>query len=233
MSQHPAQPPSMEWHPTNPPAPEPPPKQQSWFARHKVLTAILAVLALMVVVSALSGGDDETPTSQSAPTQSAEVAEPADQPASEETTEEPAQEATEEPPAAPDQAGIGDPVRDGKFEFVVTGVEDGGTEIGDDFLGETAQGRFHLVHLTVTNIGDEAQMMFDSNQRVRDEQGRTFDANSTAGIYLDGNELWLEDINPGNSVSGTLVFDMPDGASPLEIELHDSAFSGGVTVVLS
>jgi hypothetical protein len=223
MSSHPSpQPPSAEWQPTNPPAPAPPEERRSWFARHKVLTAVLALVALVLVAGALGGGDEATTDATSAaPTVEAPTAPQSDTPA-----EEPVEEPVEDSP------GIGDQVRDGTFEFIVTGIEDGGTEVGDEVLSEQAQGRFYLVHVTVTNIGDEAQSMYDGNQRVRDEQGRTFEANSMAGLYVDGNDLWLEEINPGNSVSGTLVFDMPEGTSPAQIELHDSAFSGGVTVSL-
>lgn len=224
--------PVPQWQPTNPPAPVPPEKQRSWFARHKVLTAILALLAFFALGSMLGGGDDAATPSEAASSPAVELTSaPAD---AEAASEQPAQETPEAPAEEPadDLPGIGDAVRDGKFEFVVTGVEDGGTEVGDDFLRETAQGRFHLIHVTVTNIGDEAQSMFDSNQRVRDEQGRTFEANSMAGIHLDGNDLWINEINPGNSVKGTLVFDMPEGAIPVAIELHDSMFSGGVTVSL-
>lgn len=238
MTQHPAtqQPPTHEWQPTNPPAPAPPEKQQNWFARHKLLTAILVLFVFFVLASAFSGdGDGDGQAAAPAETTAAAVADDASAPeASAETPveEETAEETPAEEPAAPAQPGIGDAVRDGKFEFVVTGVEDGGTEVGNEFLSEQAQGRFQLVHITVTNIGDEAQMMFDSNQKVRDEQGRTFEVDSMAGIYLDDNDIWLEDINPGNTVTGTLVFDMPEGATPVEIDLHDSAFSGGVTVSL-
>jgi len=38
------------------------------------------------------------------------------------------------------------------------------------------------------------------------------------------------DINPGNSIDATASFDLPVGTPPGEIELHDSAFSGGVEV---
>lgn len=245
MSQTPApQQPHPDWQPANPPAPEPPVKDKSWFARHKILTVILALVAFFVL-SSLIGGDDsgtQTPASGTTATDTAEdqPAEDSADPTEDATTEEEAatDEAAAEEPAEPEaepaeeQPGIGDPVRDGKFEFVVTGVEDGGTELGSEFLSEKAQGRFHLVHISVTNIGDEAQMMSDSNQQVRDEQGRTFDANSSAAIYMDDNDLWLTDINPGNTMSGTLVFDMPEGATPVEIELHDSMFSGGVIVSL-
>lgn len=236
MTQNPVtpQPPSTEWQPTNPPAPAPPEKQKSWFARHKVLTAILALIVFFAIAANLGGGGDEgEPAAAPTETSAAAVADEATDEAADASTEEGTVEASAtEEPAAPEQPGIGDAVRDGKFEFVVTGVEDGGTEIGSEFLSEKAQGRFHLIHLTVTNIGDEPQMMSDSNQRVKDEQGRTFEASTTAGIYLEDNDMWLKDINPGNTLSGTLVFDMPEGSTPVEIELHDSMFSGGVTVRL-
>lgn len=237
MTHHPAtqQPSGNEWQPSNPPAPPPAEKQTSWFARHKVLTAILILFVFFVLASAFSGdGDGSAQTPAPAETTAAAVAEDtsAEETSTEASEDTPGGEGTAEEPAAPDLPGIGDTVRDGKFEFVVIGVEDGGTEVGNEFLSEKAQGRFRLIHLTVTNIGDEAQMMSDSNQTVRDEQGRTFEADSMAAIHLDDNDIWLEDINPGNTVTGTLVFDMPEGATPVEIELHDSMFSGGVTVSL-
>jgi hypothetical protein len=43
-------------------------------------------------------------------------------------------------------------------------------------------------------------------------------------------DAWLEEINPGNSVDGVIPFDVPEGVSPVSIELHDSMFSSGVTV---
>lgn len=238
MTQHPATPQQAahEWQPSNPPAPPPPEKEKSWFARHKVLTAILVLFVFFVLAQAFGGdGDGDGQADAPAETTAAAFADDASAPeASAETPveEETTEETPAEEPAAPELPGIGDAVRDGKFEFVVTGVEDGGTEVGSEFLSEQAQGRFHLIHLTVTNIGDEAQMMSDSNQKVKDDQGRTFEASTTAGIYLEDNDMWLKDINPGNTLSGTLVFDMPEGSTPVEIVLHDSMFSGGVTVSL-
>jgi hypothetical protein len=43
---------------------------------------------------------------------------------------------------------------------------------------------------------------------------------------------WYEEINPGNNVSGEIVFDVPQRRQMVEAELHDSAFSGGVLVDL-
>ena len=40
------------------------------------------------------------------------------------------------------------------------------------------------------------------------------------------------EIDPGNQVSGVIVFDLPEGTSIDRLELYDSLFSGGVEVRL-
>ena len=219
---------TTNWQPPTipaPPAPEPP--SRSWFARHKILTAILALVAVIVLAQAVSGGDDPAPAAVTKPAASAspdaQSAEP-EQPAE---TDEPAE------PKEPDQpAKLGTAVRDGQFEFTVTKVQAGVAKIGSDMFGEKAQGQFVLVHVTVENIGDEAQYFSDSDQKVQDAKGREFSADTGAALYVEDNDVFLNEINPGNTVKGVLVYDMPKNTRPASIELHDSAFSGGVTVRL-
>jgi uncharacterized protein DUF4352 len=135
-------------------------------------------------------------------------------------------------------AGIGDKVRDGKFQFVITSISHaksvGDTSVG---LGDTAQGRYTILHITVTNIGSESQTLDDGSQYVYDASGRKFSASSSADLDLAGsngqNSTWLEDINPGNTVHGRIAFDLPKGDKAVKAELHDSMFSGGVTVSLA
>ena len=43
----------------------------------------------------------------------------------------------------------------------------------------------------------------------------------------------MGDINPGNSIQVELAFDVPPGTNPAELELHDSMFSGGISVRLA
>lgn len=137
-----------------------------------------------------------------------------------------------QPEAAP-AAGIGAPVRDGKFEFTVTKIEDGPKRIGNEYFGEDAQGRFVLVHVTVQNIGAEAQLFSGAAQKLFDAQGREFSSDTAAAIYLGQDaQSFLNEINPGNQVDGIVVFDLPVDVVPTSIELHDSMFSGGVTVAL-
>lgn len=193
-----------------PPAPEASEKK-NFFMRHKVLTGVAAATGLIVVGGVLAGGEDGETTS-AAP--------------------DAIEQSVEEAPAE-GLPGVGDPVADGDFEFVVNGVESGVANVGGEY-GETAQGAYTIVEVTVTNIGDEAQMFFDSNVTATDAQGREFEADSMAGIWVNEDaDAFLTEINPGNSVTAKIVFDVPADATLTSVTLHDSAFSGGAEVELS
>lgn len=119
-------------------------------------------------------------------------------------------------------------MRDGKFEFVVTSVDRSKTagNPSNEFEQSTAQGEYINVHLSVKNIGNEAQSYFANNQKLI-AGGKKFDAASIMGVNGDGGSL-----NPGLGVDTVVSFDVPVGTTPDSIELHDSAFSGGATVNL-
>jgi hypothetical protein len=124
-------------------------------------------------------------------------------------------------------AGIGDPVRDGKFEFTVLAVKCGIHHVGGSF-GETAQGQFCLARMTVKNIGMEPQTFNASDQIAYDSAGNQMEADSMAS----SESAFLQDINPGNQVTGVVAFDIPTDQTLTFLELHDSTFSNGITVTL-
>lgn len=137
----------------------------------------------------------------------------------------------EEKPAK--TAKIGQPARDGKFEFTVKSSKCGVAKIGSDMLGQKAQGQFCLVTVNVKNIGKEAQMFDGSSQKAYAADGTEYSADTGAAIYANKNaETFLNDINPGNQVNGVVVFDIPKNVKITKLELHDSMFSGGVDVTL-
>lgn len=211
------------------------PPHDSWAARHKVLTALLAIAALLVALSTI-GGTDPAPKPVADQRLSTGSVRPSSSPPTTSTTKVPSARASSgqvaPPPSKPKVPGIGTPVRDGRFEFRVTKVETGLKRVGGAIFHESAQGQFVLIHITVKNIGSEPQTLSDSSQTVLDAQRREFSSNSYAAMLLDNNDVFFEEINPGNTVTGTLVYDMPKGSVPASIELHDSSFSDGVTVSL-
>lgn len=133
---------------------------------------------------------------------------------------------------AAETTGIGSPAADGKFTFTVNDFECGVKKVGTGPFAEKAQGEFCVAELTVENTGDEAQLMDASSQYlyVGDKE---YSADSEVVLSDKRAEaFFLEDINPGNTVDGIVVWDVPEGAQPDRLELHDSPFSGGVEVRL-
>lgn len=131
-------------------------------------------------------------------------------------------------------ASIGDPVRSGNFEFVVQGVRCGVEQVGADFLIERAQGQFCLMTLSVRNIGDVPETLFDRYQQGLGTNGLVYGANSAAGIAANdtGSQVWVTEINPGNELTGVVVYDLPKGVELARVELNDSTLSHGATVDL-
>ena len=101
-------------------------------------------------------------------------------------------------------------------------------------LAEEAQGEFIIVRVDVTNVGDEAQMLSSNGQVLYNDKGQKFEPSSAIFSVPDSDKSFLENINPGNTVTGApLLFDVAPGTMLDRIELHDSMFSGGVEVSLA
>jgi hypothetical protein len=137
-------------------------------------------------------------------------------------------------PALPADAGLNTPVRDGKFEFVVTSVSCGHKSVGVGPISAKAKGEFCLVDLSVENIGDSGQLLIDGVQRGFDADGTEYGPDPGAGVIASGGtSTWLSMIDPGKTVTGTIVYDLPKGDELARLEFHDSPFSRGVSVILS
>ena len=87
-----------------------------------------------------------------------------------------------------------------------------------------------VVHVTVENVGDREQAFLNGNQKI------LCDDKEYGGEAFTWNGSNAEDLNPGVVLGAALMFDLPDGFPNLgagtTLELHDSAFPGGVNVSL-
>ena len=179
-----------------------------WFKKKRFIIPI--ALVLMIFISQAVKGGDQKRDNSSSPSQSSQQ---------EDQTQK--------------KVGIGSPAVDGKFSFTVTKVQCGISSVGSDYLNVEPQGQFCRIALSIENIGNEPQTMFADDQYLYDSQGRKFSVDNTASIYDDGSDSWLKEINPGNTLSQNLIFDVPVGTALDHIELHDSTFSSGVEVSLN
>ncbi|HEY4963402.1 MAG TPA: DUF4352 domain-containing protein [Candidatus Saccharimonadales bacterium] len=187
-------------------------KDGNWFKRHKILTVILGIIAIAVIASAAGGGNKSK--TNTASSNGSGVTTSKDKVA---TT-----------------AKLNETARDGKFEFVVKSVACGTTSVGGQYLNKTAQGQYCLATVSVKNIGDKQQYFSESDQKLLNASGQQYSPDTTATLYNSPNnsDVFLAQINPGNSVEGVLVYDIPKDQTPVTAELHDSSLSSGVKVNL-
>jgi hypothetical protein len=128
---------------------------------------------------------------------------------------------------------MGTPAKDGKFEFTVTKMKCGAERVGGDF-GEKSQGEFCLISVSIKNVGTTAELFNDSSQQATDAKGNVYSVDTAAGISANqDSSTFLEDINPGNTVKGDLVFDVPQGTKLDSLVLHESMYTAGIKVPLS
>lgn len=182
---------------------------------------VVVVIAILFAIGKCGGDDDDRASSTSS---------------SSSTTSRPlaAAPSRAETMAEPTAAPAGSAVRDGKFEFrvlTVTRAAQAG-DLSNPYMIAEAQGEFIIVTLSVQNIGDEPQAYFGSNQKLIDTSGREYGSDSEASMWMNQEGGIMSDINPGNSIQVRAAFDVPPGTQPAELELHDSMFSGGVSVRL-
>ena len=130
--------------------------------------------------------------------------------------------------------GLGDPVRDGQFEFVVRSVDCGAGSVGQGVARKQAQDQFCLVAFEVENSGTEGRTFGGGQQFLFDSDGNRHDPDLDATARHEGDgRLWSSHLNPGQRLEGTLVYDVPRSVTPSRVELHDGLFSGGATVELT
>jgi hypothetical protein len=174
-----------------------------WFKKKRFI--LLAIIAIIVIIAVATSGGSDSPSSSGG----GSAADPAK------------------------TAGLNQPVRDGKFEFTVTGVDCSQSTIGTDPIVDKANGVFCIASMTVKNVGDAAQTLDATSQFGYDAANLKYSSDTAAEIYLpDGGGALFNQLNPGTSVTGQIVYDVPAGTKLTKLELHDSMFSGGVDVAI-
>lgn len=203
------------------------------------------VIVIVVIIGIYAGSPKESTTSSDTVSTTSVAAQgitsptplPADSSGQvDEPSASPSSVAVEDQPSAtasPRTPKLNQIAYDGKFAFTVTKVQCGIQKVGSGSFSATAQGQYCAITLTVRNDGNESQTMFSSNQYLYDKRGRKFEVDSSAELWADTTEVSWEKINPGNSVKGTIYFDVPDGIKLDYLEVHDSMFSFGTEIYLN
>ncbi|MGI5211432.1 DUF4352 domain-containing protein [Plantactinospora sp. CA-290183] len=126
---------------------------------------------------------------------------------------------------------LGQPARDGDLEFRVGEVRCGLPEVGDALVSQLAVGQFCVVQLAVRNLGSRPVVLQEDLQVAYGPAGQHFGVDSGASLLANADQLaFLSEINPGNRVTGAIVYDIPPDSRIVRLRLRHTAGSAGVQV---
>ena len=192
---------------------------KNWFSRHKFLT-VLAVLAIAGTAYILRPGKSNPNPYLLSSTDTKQE------------TQAPAKSAKQ-----PEQVQLGQTKSDGNFEITVKGIKCGEETIGtNEYAHSDAAGTFCRLQLTIKNIASGEQSLPAESIKLIDdkEEKRTFDSSATLYAQQDLNAApWYEGIKSGVTVSGDIVFDLPDGRTTAKAIIVGDKEASGIEVQLN
>lgn len=185
-------------------------KKPNWFMRHKILTGIIVLIVIGMVSSSGNKGGSNNGTSNSSGTAK--------------TQESKAQ-----------VYGLNQEVVDKDLSFTITNVTKQ-KNVGNSYTKKTAQGMFYIVTVQIKNNGDKTTT-FDSSMAVMtDSQNRQFERSiegqTVLGMEKGSVDLFLQQVQPGLSVTGKIIFDVPEDIADPMVVVKGSIFSSGQKIKL-
>lgn len=106
--------------------------------------------------------------------------------------------------------------------------------IGNEFETHTAQGEYLVIEVDVHNNTNKGANVSSSDFKLNNDSGQEFDpAEGSVSMDVQG-AFFLNVVNPGNSRSGTLVFDVPASTAPWKygLKVFGNASTDSVTIRL-
>lgn len=167
----------------------------NWFARHKVLTVILAIIVLGIAASALSGGEDGAVVGDNSNSTSGEQASKAS--------------------AEKTSFGVGELISFNDKEVTVSEVERGWNS-GNQFIVPDSGQEYVKVQVSIKNNSSSTISYNSFDWKLKNSNGVIKDVDG-AVFTVDG-ALNSGELASGGNVAGFLVFQAPAGDAGLTLQ---------------
>ena len=97
--------------------------------------------------------------------------------------------------------------------------------------GKEAKSQYTIINLTVQNEQNEA-IRVDSDQFTLLSGKRTYESDGGAAIYAnDDHDFFYTEVNPGVTLTGNIVFDVPAGLKNLQLHVQTDLWGSEIGVV--
>lgn len=102
--------------------------------------------------------------------------------------------------------------------------------LGSGQLSKQPDGVYVVIEMEIENTGQRSIYLSTGDFNLHDEQGRTYNMNSEASVYLNimGLDSFIfKELGPGLTTRGYIAFDVPPEDKGLVLQVRNSIFSGG------
>lgn len=125
-----------------------------------------------------------------------------------------------------DSVAVGEPAIAGDITWTVTSAERVGELVREGptpKLTKTEQGSFVTVDLDFANNGSDPATLVNNSLTLIDSEGRESNPKSDASTYIpEDRRILLENVNPGLTRQGRVIFEVPPDASGFQLEAGDT-----------
>lgn len=176
---------------------------------------VLGFLALILLAVLDGGGDDETPTS----TTSVEtgVSDGGGEATDAGAEKSPDDESGEEKAPA-DPADV--TVETDAVKVTVLSIERT-QELSDSLWESTTSNEYVVIDISYTNKSSESLDLWANDIVLVDSEGKEYEADTDVSLAVES-PIIIEEINPGLTVEGTLVYEVPPGTEFAELRFEES-----------
>lgn len=105
--------------------------------------------------------------------------------------------------------GIGETVKIDDVDYLINNVEVT-KQIGGEYVNTTANDTFLIIDISITNNKKESLSISDSCFKLLNGENE-YSTDSTGAIYLEDNSIIFKELNPGVTLQGKIIFDIPEG----------------------
>lgn len=177
-------------------------KQGNWFGRHKIFTVILVIAVVGGIAAAASGGGD------------AKVVD---------TKSDDSSQSTGDKVSEKTQFKVNEVISFDSKEVTVTEVARNWST-NNQFVVPDSGKEFVKVQVTIKN-NSKSDILYNSfDWKVKDSQNVLYDI-ASATFMIDGS-LGSDTLAAGDTVSGFLAFEVPEGDTGLKLQYSPSFWSG-------
>ena len=182
-------------------------QKKSWASRHKILTGIGIFIVLAIIVSAVSGGGDQTATNGNNPSNNSEAAKETEK----------------------TEFAVGETATFDDKSITITSVERN-YDTGNQFAQPESGKEFVLVTVEVTNNSKNSMDYNTFEFKLQDSNGVQQNESFTA---LSEGKLNSGSLAPGGKVTGKLAFEVPKDDARLKLLYQSYSFFSNKAVTFN